>query len=164
MRDQIEAVMFRVAEETLEKLAFVFSMPEEEREDLSLDATVEASVSFAGPFSGTLVMRVSSDGLSELAANMLGVEEDETTQEDRLDALKETINVICGNLLPAIAGERAVFNIQAPRIALENETQYGGPDQAPVATVRLGIDDGQCDLHLFLEGGIPPDVILTESK
>ena len=63
-------------------------------------------------------MAVTQQTAQELTENMLGLDEGEAeiSSDDQADALKETINVICGNLLPAIAGKDAVFDIQPPEI------------------------------------------------
>ena len=155
MSEQFKEILSRVAGETLEQLAFMFSFPEDERGCMSLDSAIAATISFAGPFSGTLVMTVSNQLLPELAANMLGVDEEETSLDQQLDALKETINIICGNLLPAVAGEEVVFNIDAPVIIAEVEAikeaikNYGNK---PASIVKLNIDEMDCDLLLFVDG------------
>jgi hypothetical protein len=96
---------------------------------------------------------------------MLGLDVgEETTQDHRSDALKETMNVICGNLLPAIAGDEVVFDIGVPEILSadqEMKTGAGIPDgRDPSAKVTLDLDEGQCVLFLFLDGEIPEDVVL----
>lgn len=145
----------REASDTLEKLAFLFAYPEEERTRFEEAEAVAARVDFSGPFSGSLLMLVSSAILQELATNMLGIDEDEPVEEgQKHDAFKETLNVICGNLLPAIAGREAVFDIGAPRMVAPAET----PDAAGVA--RLGLDQGSCDLLFFVDGGLPEGVDL----
>jgi chemotaxis protein CheY-P-specific phosphatase CheC len=158
MSEQLKEILSRVAGESLEKLAFMFSFPEDERGGMTLDSAVAAAISFAGPFSGTLVMTVSNHLLPELAANMLGIDDEETTLDQQHDALKETINIICGNLLPAVAGTEVVFNIYAPAIITEVEAikeaikNYGNK---PTSIVRLNIDEMDCDLFLFVDGRIP---------
>ena len=154
MNEQAIEILTRVAGETLEQLAFIFSFPEEERDTLEDDSLVATSVSFAGPFSGTLVMTISAQILQELTANMLGMDdEEEIALDQQHDALKETINVICGNLLPAIAGKKAVFDLDAPKIIDEAEAikkaAKTNDGRAPTAIVRLDIDDEPCDLFLF---------------
>lgn len=155
MIEQLKEILSRVAGETLEKLAFMFSFPEDERGDMILDSAVATSISFAGPFSGRLVMTVSNQLLPELAGNMLGVDNEETTLDQQHDAFKETINIICGNLLPAIAGKEVVFNIYAPAIITETEAikkaiqDYGNE---PASIVKLNIEERECDLFLFVDG------------
>jgi chemotaxis protein CheY-P-specific phosphatase CheC len=165
MRAKLEERMSQVAIDTLEKLAFMFAFSDEGGEDLPRDSAVAGSISFTGPFSGTLLVTMSIEVLQELAGNMLGLDDgEETTQDHRSDALKETMNVICGNLLPAIAGDEVIFDIGVPKvIPADQEMKKGAgvPDGlAPSAEVNLDLDEGQCVLFLFLDGEIPKDVIL----
>ena len=158
MNDQVKKILSDVAVKTLEDLAFIFSFPEEEGDDIPVDSSVAVSISFSGPFSGTLVIRISNQVLPELTANMLGVEEEETTIDQKNDALKETINVICGNLLPAIAGKDAVFNINTPCIISDGESEIEEDGAKTDYVARLSIDDDQCDLFLFIDGKIPSSI------
>ena len=164
MRAKLQEIMSKVTIDTLEKLAFMFAFPGEGEEDHPRDSMVTGSVSFTGPFSGTLVMTISIEVLQELAANMLGLDDgEETTEDDRSDALKETMNVICGNLLPAIAGDEVIFDIGVPGVLpMDQEMKKGAgiPDALePSAKVNLDLDEGQCVLFLFLDGEIPKDVV-----
>ena len=161
MRAKLEEIMSKVTIETLEKLAFMFAFPYEGE---PRDSMVAGRVSFTGPFSGTLVMMISIEVLRELAANMLGLDDgEETTEDHRSDALKETMNVVCGNLLPAIAGDEVVFDIGVPGVLpADQEIKRGAgiPDAIePSARVNLDLDEGQCVLFLFLDGEIPKDVV-----
>ena len=97
-------------------------------------------------------MKVSTEALHELAANMLGVDEDdETTSGQQYDALKETLNVICGNLIPAIAGGLEIFDIDPPEILTDGDTLEKGSDHKLMSKVKLMLEDGQCDLFLFTD-------------
>ena len=159
MNQQLNDVLFNVTEETLEKLAFLFISQESDRKNVDYDSVVAASISFAGPFAGNLVLTISTQIIPELSANMLGVEEDETTPDQQDDALKETLNVICGNILPAIAGKEAVFNISAPSIIndieeIRKSLKYAD-GREPASVVRMEIDGEQCDIFLFIDGEIP---------
>jgi len=159
MNEQVKEILSRVAVETLEQLAYIFSFPEDGPGETDYDSAMAASVSFAGPFAGGLVMAVSPQVVFELAANMLGVDYEETTLDQQYDALKESMNVICGNLLPAIAGKQAVFDIGSPEIitggeAIKEATEkYNG--RSPTSMVRLDIDGEQCALFLFGDIRIP---------
>jgi len=155
MREQINEILYRVASETIEKLAFVFSFPEDERDDTFQGSVVTAGISFTGTFSGNLIMTVSTQVLPELAANMLGIDEEETTLDQQHDSLKELINVICGNLLPAIAGEEVIFNIGAPRIITQGDSSIKEDRRKHISRVKLTFEKGQSDLLLFVEGEIP---------
>ena len=156
MSEKIDNIILKVTAETLEKLVFMFASPYEPENSTEEDPDIGVSVSFTGPFSGTLGMKVSGKVLSEITVNMLGVDdEDEITIEDQNDALKETINILCGNILPAIAGKQAVFNIGAPEIIQEGEDIKENNGEELASDVKLSLDEGRCDLVLFVNGKIP---------
>lgn len=104
-----------------------------------------ASVDFEGPVSGRLVVRLYGGVLPALAANMLGEWEAPSAEMQR-DALGELANVLCGNVLRALHGTRAVFHLQAPSFPA-----VPVPDSAS-ATDRavLGIEAGRGEVDLYL--------------
>ncbi len=154
--EQLKETLYRIAEDVLEKLAFVFSFPEDERESIDYASAMAARVSFAGHFTGTLVMAMTPEALPELAGNMLGLEDGkETTAEQQEDALKELINVVCGNLLPAVSGKEKVFNVNPPEILAVVEPIM--EDDTPAAVAKMDIDEGQCDILLFVDGELQPE-------
>jgi CheY-specific phosphatase CheX len=154
MTEKVKEILYGVAEDIFEKLAFIFSFREEERGDMDYADAMAAGVSFSGQFEGRLVMVVSTDMLPELAGNMLGLDDvEDTTPEQQQDALKELINVVCGNLLPEIAGKEIVFNVDAPRIIPDPSAV--GRSATPVAVARLALEEGQCDILFFIDGEIP---------
>ncbi|OQY14545.1 MAG: hypothetical protein B6I30_00160 [Desulfobacteraceae bacterium 4572_187] len=156
MRDKMDKVISKVVTETIEKLVFMFASLYDPENSTEEDPDIGVSVSFTGPFSGTLCMKVSGEVLSEIAVNMLGVDdEDEITLDDMNDALKETVNVICGNVLPVIGGKEAVFNIGSPEIIPEGEDLKGSDGEELASDVKLSLDEGRCDLVLFVNGKIP---------
>lgn len=154
MAESIDQILSRVAAKSLEKLAFIFSFPTAEDDDFVYESAVAASVHFNGKFSGRLIIITEPQILVELTSNMLGIDDDEeTTRDQQEDALKETINIICGNLLPELAGEAEVFHIDSPEIIAGTEeitsAIAGGNGQKPVSEVKLSIDDEKCALYLF---------------
>ena len=156
MNEKIDNIISKTSTETLEKLVFMFASPYDPENSTEGDPDVGVSVSFTGPFSGTLGMKVSGELLTEITVNMLGVDdEDEITPDDQSDALKETINILCGNILPVIGGKQAVFNIGSPMIISEGEDVKGGDGEKLVSDVKLSLDEGRCDLVLFVNGEIP---------
>ena len=156
MNDKINEVLANVAVETFEGLAFMFGFPEDEENGGSDDAMVVTRVCFRGPFSGRLVMAVSRQVVQELTANMLGIDDgEEVASDDQADALRETINVICGNLLPAIGGKEAVFDIEMPGVITDDRAAEKDLNEDPTAAAKLSIEDEPCHLFLFLDGRIP---------
>jgi CheY-specific phosphatase CheX len=149
-----DVTLASVAERMFEGLAFMISMPQADGDPPSIPSPVSVRVAFDGPLSGTLVLTAAEDMLPALARNMLGL--DGTSQpslEDQMDALKELVNVICGNLLPALTGTEAVFDVHSPELL--------GPDAAPcpgggpplAARASLTLDEGQAELALYVPEG-----------
>lgn len=163
MEQKVKNILAGVTSDTLEKLAFLFVFPDEERVSDGPQPVIAGRVEFNGFFSGSMVLRMSSSVLPELSANMLGVDDDaEVSPEDQQDAFKELLNVICGNLLPAIAGDHVVFNIEAPEIILENDSNAEMDKEKPLCVERLTVEDGSCDVYLFIKGELPE--ILVEDE
>ena len=95
--------------------------------------------------------------LAELTENMLGLDMgEETAIETQHDAMKELANVVCGNVLPGIAGTTAVFNVAAPVL---NDTPTPVSDElTPAARVTIHLDEGPATLELLTQGPIPTDI------
>ena len=143
----------RATTATFEELALLFPEHELSPEQAAAPLDVAVSVEFRGPLTGRLVLRASSSILGSIAANMLG--EDASRQRPlQRDALGEIANVICGNVLPAIAGVEVVFNLSAPRVH-EGVESVSRDDDEPSARVMLGIEEGRAEavLYLFSERG-----------
>jgi chemotaxis protein CheY-P-specific phosphatase CheC len=150
MSKRLETELYKAATLTFEEMGFL--LPTSEIDEQQLNAQVEAmvSVEFKGPFSGTLLVRVCGGLLPILAANMLG-EEDAPPKSLQYDALGEIANVICGNMLPSIAGSKDFFHVGAPKMT-------ESIDLLPIAQVQVGLGLGRADLLLFISS----DPVLTE--
>ena len=151
MSHSLDKLLLRVAEGIFEGLAFMLTMLEDEATDLPSGAAV-AAVDFEGPFQGRLLISLADQMLPELATNMLGLEEQASpTLLQQHDALKELANVVCGNLLPEIAGSEAEFNVSAPFLASNDFPGLPPSDQRLAAKARLILDSGEVNLALFLQ-------------
>ncbi len=142
----------RATTATFEELALLFPEHELSPEQAAAPLDVAVSVEFRGPLRGRLVLRASSTILSSIAANMLG---DDASRERPLqrDALGEIANVICGNVLPAIAGVEAVFHLAAPYVH-EGVEVVSRDNDAPSASVMVGVEDGRAEAVLYLFGDV----------
>ncbi|MFQ6099049.1 MAG: chemotaxis protein CheX [Armatimonadota bacterium] len=147
----LDQTLSRVAERAFEGLAFMFSMSEDEA-DAAGSPSAAARVAFAGPLRGELVVSVSESMLPDLAANMLGLDDAVSpTSEEQQDALKELANVVCGHLLPEIAGAEAVFDVRAPGILSSERLAQRCLQRKPSATARLWLDAGRATVMLFVD-------------
>lgn len=108
-------------------------------------------VDFSGPFSGELHVGITNSMLMPLAENMIGVEPGAELPEGvcELDALKELLNVICGNLLPEIEGQEAVFDISAPEVLQKEGAVKSQFSELGNASVSL--DEGKACFVIFAE-------------
>lgn len=151
-----EQTLHRVAEECFGELAFMLIVPEEFGERPAESAwTHAAMVDFTGPFGGQLFVAISDEMLAPLASNMLGLDPGEQAPEgvDPVDALKELLNVICGNLLPALAGDEVVFHIGAPMLLESPTLPESAPGRQFAGQTDLLLDEGQACLKLFVDEG-----------
>lgn len=148
----------RVAEATFEQLAFLFPEPGDLSGNSDDCAETAARIRFSGAFSGELIVALSTSALAELADNMLGLDDGwESSVEQQHDAFREVLNVLCGNLLPELAGSKAVFDLAAPEVLDAAEYLQALEGRTPRARVRMGLDEGHLDLVLFHED-MPPDL------
>jgi CheY-specific phosphatase CheX len=153
MSAAIERQLSAVTAETLERIAFLFAAAAKPAPAADGAPLETVRVEFSGPFSGAVELGLSAAVLEELAANMLGAEEGSVPPvDDQHDALRELVNVVCGNLLPAVAGHEAEFRIHTPHIVSEREAVSADP----AAEAVLALENGICRVRLKLAAGPPP--------
>ena len=115
--DSIAEIAEQTITRVLEGAAFIFTDPLAES-DIPLLQTWEAdgvSLKFKGKPTGMMHLWVSEGFACSIAANMLGIDmESEIAKEKGLDALKELLNMIVGNLMTAAFGEEPVFELGLP--------------------------------------------------
>jgi CheY-specific phosphatase CheX len=153
-----------VSARTFENLAFMLEVSAEEapRRELSPDRAA-ASVRFEGPLSGRVVVTVDLEMLPTLASNMLGLDPAALPAViEQSDALKELANVICGNLLPEIAGANSVFRVRPP-VLIDADAASRSPD-APTATASLPLDAGAARVELFIFDGATPVLVTSPDQ
>ena len=138
----------RATTATFEELALLFPEIELSTEQAAAPLDTAASVDFRGPMAGRLVLRASRNVMPLIAANMMGADQSRF-QPLQNDALGEIANVICGHVLPMIAGADAIFNLAAP-IVHAGESMPLRRDDDPVAHVAVGVEDGRAEALLFV--------------
>ncbi|HEY0971829.1 MAG TPA: chemotaxis protein CheX [Gemmatimonadales bacterium] len=149
-RLQLQTALASATTSTFEELALVCGDLATDRERAAEPLVGGVSVEFAGPMRGALVLRVTAGALDAAAANMLALD-GPPAEALRRDALGEVANVICGTLLPELAGSRAEFSLRAPRW-LDAHVHAAG-DVAVEACVPL--EDGRAEVALYLEAPEP---------
>ena len=154
-RQQLHAALSSATTTTFEELGLLLSSSMLDVGQRAVPLTGGVRLDFAGPCAGAVVVRVTEDVLAAAAANMLAA--DETPAEPlQRDALGELANVLCGTLLPALAGRRAMFRLQPPRWmgadGVDGGADAGAALGAPVAAARLGVESGRVEVALYLPG------------
>lgn len=154
MAASLEDRLRQAAALTFEELAFMFTDYEAGPQQCAAVFEAGAAIDFHGPFRGRLVIHLYGGLLGTLAANMTG----ETEVEDpelMADSIKEITNVICGNLLPMVAGSTAVFDLDPPEFLGKAEagTRSG---LLPQGAVVLGIEGGRAEVLFFADRTVEP--------
>jgi len=112
-------VLLDVFCEMIGKLAFMFGEPVDKSELAQTAAEYTmTSMEFSGAMEGQLALVVPEEMCAAIAANVLGVEPEEALEPARAsDAIKEVLNVTCGHVVTAMAGERPVFRMSVPTLS-----------------------------------------------
>jgi len=153
MNAEYEQVLRDVFCEVTEQLAFMFGEPAEKDDLPAPDGEcLETSMRFTGDRAGTLSLAVPAAVAPEVAANVLGLDPDDpSVQAGATDALKEMLNVTCGHVVTALAGEEPVFDLSVPEIRSLDPDQWQARLDDP-QTVAFLLDDNPVLLRLSLEG------------
>ena len=122
-------ILYRVLEESMENLAFMFAESVDYSE-ISMNDTecVKVSMNFTGDlYNGSLLMILPNNISNELAANILGID-DFSEEANNLghDSLKEVLNVICGRVLTEIFGMEPLFDLSIPELEIISSNDLDG--------------------------------------
>lgn len=141
-----EETLAAISKQILESMAFAFEMPGQP-EPSGEGEMVRASVAFHGVVHGSFSLMMPQSAVPALVGDMLGEDEGAApTRQQQYDALGELANVICGNLVQAMAGPEPVFRLDSPRTESNPALPCSaGPDDA-VTRTRISLDSGCVDL------------------
>lgn len=116
MPQQTTATLKTIFSDVLANLAFMFT-DDEIPEPSPGDRWFETTIEYEGPRSGQLRFLCTPDFCVLLAANLLGVDPltEEATQKSQ-DAVKEFMNIICGQFVTSVYGANDVYNLSIPEV------------------------------------------------
>ena len=116
MQSEYDTILSEVFCDVLINYAFMFGDPAPKDELLtSGTGYLRTTVSFKGHQSGIIGVSTPTDLGVQLAANVLGLESDEDDSiENALDAIKELLNIVCGQFLTSAFGDEPVFDLLPP--------------------------------------------------
>jgi chemotaxis protein CheY-P-specific phosphatase CheC len=148
MRAGIDKILHESCRAAFEQLCFMYEMPElaEQQSDAAPAAATE--VKYRGSFRGKLVLTVTGSLFDAIAAQMMGAAQ--TTLQQRQDGLGELANVICGNVLPALADSAERFIIEGP-VTVRDIRDSRPLLCPPVAAAVINFDKGRADARLYLD-------------
>ncbi len=118
MKKEDSKVLLTVFSEVIEQSAFMFT-ESLEKDEIEIEGSTftQASITFSGPVNGMISMAFPSDLSCEMAANFLGLdEEDPIVLESEADAVGELLNMVVGKFLTDIEGTEPVFDLSVPLI------------------------------------------------
>lgn len=118
-------ILLRLLEVVLEQLAFMF-IEEVEKEDLIVreGRFFHVSMSFKGFQSGHIEMAIPERMSHLVAANILGIEDDEMIKQSAADAVRELLNIYCGQMLTTIFSCEDIFDLSVPEVKEINPEEW----------------------------------------
>ncbi|HNT33855.1 MAG TPA: chemotaxis protein CheX [bacterium] len=152
MNEEMTETLNRIVCDVFERMAFMFGEIVEKASLPSLQRTgYLAKMGFEGPICGSVSMAVAQSMCPVIAANVLGMDEDdEFVTEKSLDALKEMLNVICGQIVTSLAGDEPVFDLSVPQVVDIGADEWKSlMDQEE--SLAFIVDDEPVLFHLTLE-------------
>jgi chemotaxis protein CheY-P-specific phosphatase CheC len=110
----------RIAVKVLEDWAMMLVDIDEEVSFSEGSEYLVSTIVFKGIINGEVSIVAPESFLSTLAGNVLGIDENEATQEEKEDAFREMNNVLTGNFLTEAYGADIVFDVILPTIKQAN--------------------------------------------
>lgn len=152
----LKKALDKVVREVFEQTAFMFSEPPSSDNLVNLAETevLEISLCFHGTTGGVVTVLMPTALCSLLEENMVG--ENDLVQEESLeqiaDAGKEIVNIIVGQLLTELYGDKEVFDLTPPTVRVCSEVDYFCTASSE-DTVCLIIEDHPIFLTLVVKEG-----------
>lgn len=120
----------------LEKMVFMITETLEDDEiDSKAEKLLRAEMKFSGSQSGLAVLAAQSELCAEIAENMLGIDPDDVNQSSLEDALREILNMTCGQYLTSRWGDELIFDLTVPGVAGIDSEQWSDLAQDKLSVV-----------------------------
>jgi len=153
VRSDLPEIMDATFCSVVERVAFMFG------DGVPVDALeppepplIHTSMTFKGPVCGSLALTLPLGMGSDLAANALGAEPGDTVSEEQaIDAVNELLNVTCGQIVTALAGEKPAFRLTVPQAQVLDEDVWETYCAMP-NTQGYAVDDYPVLLQLVVAG------------
>ncbi len=151
MLDQQIQTLTTVFSDVLETLAFMFT-EDEPTAPTPGEVWLLTTIGYRGPVEGRLSFWCPREFSHRLTANLLGIEsEEDASNQLSDDAVKEFMNVVCGQFITAAHGTHAVFSVTIPEITeLTESPDFGNSGAAETAAFTV---DGLAVAIAYHPGG-----------
>ncbi|MCD6570377.1 MAG: chemotaxis protein CheX [Deltaproteobacteria bacterium] len=119
MENDPKEIMEKAVMHVLEAMAFMFveTVTQDELSDIE-DTCLHVQMEFTGETSGDLGLVFPPELAASMAENVLGIEPDGSILEDTLkDAAEEILNVVCGQFLTLMFGDKPIFELSVPHVS-----------------------------------------------
>jgi CheY-specific phosphatase CheX len=134
---------------TFEDTCFMYVAPEMEEVQKNMPIEAASQVQYRGDFTGRLLIETRGGLLSAIAANMLS--NDDTSAQQKKDALGEVANIICGNVVISLGRSDRGYKIESPRFLSKEEMLKEEGQGSVVAKVTLNFNEGRADIKFFVD-------------
>lgn len=126
MPSRSDDAILEAATRVFETAAFLNLYPNDAEEELPAPDCA-ASMTFYGAARGRVTLRVNQEILVSVVENLLGEScEGEEAEGRKGDALKELLNMLCGNILTEYFGTEPIFDLSPPEL-VDNTTSKVSP-------------------------------------
>ncbi|MEI7638642.1 MAG: chemotaxis protein CheX [Syntrophus sp. (in: bacteria)] len=129
--------------EVFEKMYYIFLEPVEKEALRSDFSAVE--IGFSGALTGVIIARFPQELSMMMAANALGMDEQEMTDRILEDCRKECLNMLCGNFLQKHDANK-LFHMTLPIVVGEERTEPA--DQRQIHKLDLNFESGHIPLRV----------------
>jgi len=116
LSQNVRSLFLEVLGEVLERFAFMFVEVVDKFNESDTDKCdyLYVMITFTGKTQGAISLTAPEGLCREMAANILGVDAEELTSQSGEDAIKELVNILCGELTVRLYGDKDVFNLTVP--------------------------------------------------
>jgi CheY-specific phosphatase CheX len=124
-KESLNEIVSKVFEQT----AFLFPEAADLSGGISFEdfELIHVYISFTGDAEGEVSMVLPFEMCRELSSNILGEDFPETEEREKaIDAVKEMLNIITGQLLTKLFGHKGLFNLSSPELKELNREEFFG--------------------------------------
>lgn len=109
-----------------------------------------AAIRFAGPVCGSFFLLIPANMAREIAANFLGLGEEEVKKDQKEDTVREALNMISGYVLSQ-ADKAEEYQLGIPEILPENESDMASYNDLQENMVFIETDENHLAVGIHLD-------------